>query len=530
MNTERKEPSLTHVCMWSNKDKNWKRTSAEEAAKLFPNGSVSAKSGLFMCEFCGQSVTLTAGRKYIRYFRHSSAEEDKSCPERTHGTGKASSDLVRKLNLPFRLIYKPPHTISFEIGLFRVPDNLLIPNPLIEIRPESELSPGTLRTFSGERLTQNGITYLPVGEEPFEKYRLSLKSGREELYKFWPKEIDGIHPEGTLFDTTTRKKLPYGADVEAGKEYYLLWRTDRSLIFPSEIQKVKVAAMVYSNCRWSLYKVSAEECNEDTAKFYLQFHCRLTDCPISLHPVWPLYTENSGIIIHNGPILYMLAVGNIDSLKSFPGGTYAQSQKLKQQQKLYQVICSGKQQLVSAIRLRPLQYTYLWKEPLCRTAAIPGVSVIDPDSASEIFSGQTDKLPRSKTLRIHTDFDGEIILSKDGHIISRQKISAEKTIFLNHLFYGLHIQVVIGLDTVRDIFFQKPELGSFVEEKQLFRQITSASGAFIPIPHALRNILAGMNHYPQICRWIRKRIQSGMIREQSYRRLQAAYLKIKNHR
>ena len=51
--------SLTHVCRWS--ENGWKRITAEQAAKLHPGGTVSAHSGLFMCELCGQYVILTNG-------------------------------------------------------------------------------------------------------------------------------------------------------------------------------------------------------------------------------------------------------------------------------------------------------------------------------------------------------------------------------------------------------------------------------------------------------------------------------------
>ena len=55
--------ALTHICMWS--DKGWKRITAEQAAeqaaKRHLEGTVSAHSGLFMCELCGQYVGLTAG-------------------------------------------------------------------------------------------------------------------------------------------------------------------------------------------------------------------------------------------------------------------------------------------------------------------------------------------------------------------------------------------------------------------------------------------------------------------------------------
>ena len=67
--------SLTHVCMWS--DNGWKRITAEQAARLHPGGTVSAHSGLFMCELCGQYVILTDGDIRIRYFKHSAYEKSK---------------------------------------------------------------------------------------------------------------------------------------------------------------------------------------------------------------------------------------------------------------------------------------------------------------------------------------------------------------------------------------------------------------------------------------------------------------------
>ena len=58
--------SLTHVCMWS--DNGWKRITAEQAARLHPGGTVSAHSGLFMCELCGQYIELTG--KQALHIRH----------------------------------------------------------------------------------------------------------------------------------------------------------------------------------------------------------------------------------------------------------------------------------------------------------------------------------------------------------------------------------------------------------------------------------------------------------------------------
>ena len=78
--------------------------------------------------------------------------------------------------------------------------------------------------------------------------------------------------------------------------------------------------------------------------------------------------------------------------------------------------------------------------------------------------------------------------------------------------------------------FRKKQPIVINEEFEIMKQITNVSGATIPAPHSLRNMLAGMNCYPQVCQWIRKCIKNGTINEQSYRRLQEAYRSMNTNR
>lgn len=48
--------SLTHVCMWS--DHGWKRITAEQAARLHPGGTVSARSGLLCANSADNTLRL----------------------------------------------------------------------------------------------------------------------------------------------------------------------------------------------------------------------------------------------------------------------------------------------------------------------------------------------------------------------------------------------------------------------------------------------------------------------------------------
>ncbi len=513
--------SLTHVCMWS--DNGWKRITAEQAAKLYPGGTVSAHSGLFMCELCGQYVSLTDGTVQTRHFRHSAYEKSKNCPERIFGSGYSISYESQEHDLPIRITGISSTSFRFEIGLIRAPIGLLSSDFCVEIKPKGVLD--TSYVFTKERLNYESITYLSIGERPFKKYTLNFKNGSDKLREFWPTEVNGIDPEGTLFEKVSGKKLTYDADVEVEKEYYLLKRGYFNRESYRSIRVREIAQKQFGWESWTLYAVSAAVFSEEAARFFLNFHCRLTDHPVSLRPVWPLFIEGNYTIKHSQDSMYMLVEGNVATVETFPSTEICQLNHNVPYPKLYEVCCSSRHQLLSAGRTQALQYTYFWKEPLNQVGQSPEIFVSDL-SGSEIESGESNALPRNKTLLFKSTFDGELIISND-HVIDKRKIFANKQLELNGLSYGISVQVVIGLDVIWKINFKKRQVSIADDETEILKRICDTSGSSIPVPHSLRSILVGMSRYPRICQWIRKCIKEGTINEQSYRKLQNIYRSIR---
>lgn len=517
--------SLTHVCMWS--DNGWKRITAEQASRLHPGGTVSAHSGLFMCELCGQYVILTDGDIRIRYFKHSAYEKSKNCPERTFGAGYSISYGSQEHDLPIRITGVSSSSFRFEVGLIRAPISSLNKDFRIEIKPKGESDVSYV--FTKERLNYDSITYLSIGERPFAKYTLSFQNGSDKLREFWPTEIKGMDPEGTLFEKGSGKKLTYDADVEIEKEYYLLKYGYITKKPSDSIRIQEITQKQFGWETWSLYVVSASAFDEEAARFYLDFHCRLTDHPISLQPVWPLFVEGNYVVKHNQNSMYMLVDGNVATVKTFPSAAARQLNHNVDYPKLYEVFCSSRQQLISAGRTQALQYTYFWEEPLNQVGLSPEVSVTDL-SGSVIVPGETNTLPHNKILLFKSTFDGELIILNDSRIVEKRKIFADKPLELDGLSYGISIQVIIGLDVVWEIDFKKQQTVITNDEAEILKRISNKAGAFIPAPHSLRNILSGMDQYPQICQWIRKCIKEDSINEQSYRRLQDIYRGIKTNK
>ena len=105
---------------------------------------------------------------------------------------------------------------------------------------------------------------------------------------------------------------------------------------------------------------------------------------------------------------------------------------------------------------------------------------------------------------------------------------ADKIIDLYGLAFGLCVRVIIGLDIVWQLDIKKQAAIVVDDECEILQKINNASGKTIKAPHSLKNILVGMQRYPQVCQWIRLCIKNGVINEQSYRRLQEIYRTIKS--
>ena len=217
---------LTHVCMWSGRG--WKRITASEAARMRPGGTVSARSGLFMCDICGQYVTLTSGDIRDPYFRHSSEEKSKDCPERTFGPPVFYDFLAVEHDLPIRIRVIDQKSFEIEIGFIDVPVSILGKRDSRKIIIKKIGGSGESFAYSLERLNQGTITYLSVGRVPAESYRISYPIELSKIASYWPPNIEGISRSGSLFDANSGKKLSEDADVEVNHPYYLVTTYQRT--------------------------------------------------------------------------------------------------------------------------------------------------------------------------------------------------------------------------------------------------------------------------------------------------------------
>jgi len=495
--------TLNHVCMWV--DGEWKRVTAEEASAIHPGGTVSARNGLFFCELCGQYVTLTNGFIRGRYFKHSAYEASKNCPERTFGSGYRVDLEPKKYCMPLRMRLVNNRYI-FELGMISVPDDILnqSKNGYIEIIDGYK----NLYKYSLERIENNTTTYLYAGDKPSSVYKLNYSGVSGALVSFWADKVVGVDSKGSLFDKETGKKLPYDADVKVGCHYYLL--TQRYVYANSEHVKINKLPINNNNWGiWKLYEVTANDYSEESAKFFLNLHCRLTENPIELLPIWPVVVENPYLLFHNSDYMYMYIKGNAN-IKAFP---YTQIQK---NNSLIKFCCNERQQLISAGRSEVLKYTYLWKKPLTMTAKMPEVKVTDI-KGNELLKTEYDALPKDKCLIIVAEFDGKIEIFHDEFCEIQFNLSAGKRLQITDVNYGLKIIIKQGIDIVRKIIFSKKEVKSksVINEADFVNLLDSQRGETVPIPHSFGAIISKYNKYPLIRKWIYCAIRNKKINRKS---------------
>lgn len=504
--------SLTHVCMWKNKG--WERITAAEAAKLHPIGGVSANSGLFMCELCGQYVSLTNGSCRDRYFKHSRSEKNKDCPERVLGTHASMTYDFSDHELPMRIKNITRKNFEFELGFIPVPYNLN--SKQMKIIITSKGYEENKYIYSGERLNIDGITYLSIGENPSTEFIVNVEGVKDDIYKFWPRKNNGIISSGTVFDANTGRKMVYDADVIIGKKYFILCinKIDDSQSEHVSIKEISCKEILSEN--WKIFEVLANDYSEESAKFFLKYHCRLTESPIDIQQIWPIYIENKYVIKHNQRNMFLHIKGNASNIVAFPE-TYKQKFDCYDET-ILKIECNSRQQLISAGRTKALNYAYFWKEELDGLGDNAKAQITDI-RGNFIDSEQMNTLPENGKVLIKTQYDGFVEIIKNDKIVDKRLINEDRRVEIAQITWGTQISIFVGLDLIKKIKFMKVNTQTSNNENSILEKLNSFSGKKIKVSHTIGSLAARLDEYPKIKMWLYKRIRENSINEQAYKYL-----------
>ena len=466
-----------------------------------------------MCRLCFQYVGLASGEKNDPHFRHRSREADKTCPERTQSFASLRYDASLP-NIPIRLRISEDGAFTFEMGLLWVPPELM---------QKAEFGSVTIYGYDrsgqlcqklhfnlGERLNHDGVTWLSIGDSLLFRYRILLPAELSSLRKYWPEDVKGID-YGCLFDCVSKKKLPFAADVQVGKEYYLL---TYEIICPAEETLHVTFISAYQSL--NLYVICATENTTAAAEFFLQFRCRLTDIPISVTPLWPLSVKKPYVLLHCASQMWFHIQGKNVITNSFPS---TQRECFPCNNGTVDVIrCTEWQQLFSAGRDNAmLRFTYLWRDGLEKTEPLPAPAVTDMQG-NLILPGENAKLPPSQTLLICTPFDGYLNLIRNGLIVEKREIVSGKSLYVDHLTYGMEVCIYQGLDCVWRVLFQRAKEAELSDDAALVQKLSNGHGLPCAVPN-WGSVLLSLKGYPKVKRWFLQKRAMGSLPEDSCRLL-----------
>lgn len=521
--------ALTHVCMWKD-GKGYQRVDVKEAAAIYPN-TVSANSGIFVCELCGEPVLFTKSgdgpNARIRHFRHSRSEETKACEDRQTKLEVLWSKQLTSLGnhtLPVRIKVKDGR-IQFSIGFPAFPEGCSAHCRQIFI--STGVGEQTYVYSAADRLNGAGITYLNAGEAPAETYALSYSDASENLNDYWPAEVQGVNPNGTFFEilvgdqTLGRMILPQ-RKVSAQKSYYFLKKGQ--INHPSDMCMENVC--IDRKNGWYLYRIWNIRFAKLSARFFLKYGLFLTESAVDFYPLWPVFLQSPYVFYYRkqnayrsgGGPLYFFLEGDRARIAMYPWERMLSSLPCGNG-KLVEIPPKERAQLVSLGNSGALGYFYLVQRPL-HTRGCQAEVVIRTDEAALQKEDELEiyrKLPSRKRLWIKGAYDGRIIRRRDGAVFDIQFLRAGEEVCISDIRFSEEIEIWQGLRRVRCLCFEivEKEQDRAEEDALLFR-LHGCRGEEIPVPHSLGAAAGKLKAYPKLKWWLLEKIRKGRMPREAY--------------
>lgn len=512
---------LTHVCVWDSTI-GYRRITVEEASTLYPYG-VSASSGHFVCELCGQNVGLSKARidTGTRYFFHNNAEQDKECDDRQAYYDSLYGRSMFSLNnhtMPLRIALMHG-TFELQLGFFHPPVNHARCDYI-------RISCGSGKyNYSFDRIERERTTYLGVGSVPSTKYEIDYDNANTQLSMFWSKKVVGVRPNGTCFDARSGKIIQPGGKVSTDNFYYLLLGSKLPI---SEVPADDIEVTELTQCRehsysvWHLYRILAKRFSELSAKFFLRYSIFLTEKPTQFYPIWPPYVQAPFCMYHNAVDFYYYLCGDDAELKSFPSTTNVYD---THDGRLYRLNTLLREQLVSIGKSGALGFSYLVRQPLKKVAALPALEITD--YYGTILSENTySKIPKLKLINVKSPYDGRAVLKCKGKTIYIYKINGNQAQMIDGISLGTEIEFYQGCDFIRKISFEKKtsNTNSSLSDIILVEKLRACTGPNVSISHGIGAIVGKLSDYPLTKKWLLAAIRRGEISRSAYLLLNSAII------
>lgn len=511
--------ALTHVYFWDEKI-GYRPIELDEACNK-NEGTVSAKSGVFICGLCHEGVALTRKGKRDRYFKHGKDSSDKECEERIRGDSDKNVKLGEELVSPELYLSIKENMVLSKLRFFFPGEAKFQCDKIIICIGESK-EPKKIYSFN-ERIRE-GVNYLDVGEIEEGNYYLQYSGYSQDLIKYWGRSISGIDLKGTIWEFPSGKVLKKGSTVIVGNQYILLLgRNRKNKIYGIrciEINKVDK----FSDEEYILRKVRATEFSKEAAKFFLEYGLFLRPKAIVMELFWPPSIESENMICHNRKHSYFYTEYNLKKNEIELLGNNSIGKKE------IEIIDLMKGSLVdvptynSSILVSLKNKVTTWWSQITSSYDFhdgwmvprPSIDIIDKDKKVWMF-GSSDTLPKEGLLIFTAPYDGEIVRYQNEMVQEIRVIEAGNHVAIDKIYYGCKLVVYQGRDHIGTLkFFKRENPCSKIDDISLYAHLVAYKDDLFSVPHSMRNIAKNFLDYPYTYRWICKSIRKNKISRKAY--------------
>lgn len=486
---------LTHVNMWDDKN-GWRRISPDKALVKYRR-TVSADSGIFLCELCGQKVAFAVGDIKEPYFMHPSGSKD--CDEKTTSLTNYRNYNPLGFSLPIKI-----HLLNDHIFVFIGFPSLSIRQLTIAKERNDKV---IIQSFSNrndieytlteERFSTEHIVWLNAGEIS-DEYKILCST----VDKFtWPRIVDGIDSQGTLFDVESGRRLPRNADVVIKREYILI-TSKTHLYTPSGIHISKRGIVG----RWSIYIISASHVSKTASDFFIALNVRLTEEVAEITPLWPISIHSSHSLSYSADHLWFF--------KSHEGvlETYPVYPRPQCQGRLYKI--TGTTQTVSVSRFEErtsvLRYTVMRKMEETRSSRTEYMVLFCNLSGVPIDIGRQTVLPKQNAISIKAAFDGTVEIYKNSILISRFGLEGNKPTQCA-VSFGLTIIVYQGGDKAAELSYEQATPPLKRDDDELLELLRTDKSSTVPVNHTVGVIAGKLKNLPKSKAYVLKCLRKGHL-------------------
>lgn len=120
-------------------------------------------------------------------------------------------------------------------------------------------------------------------------------------------------------------------------------------------------------------------------------------------------------------------------------------------------------------------------------------------------------------LCVNAQFDGIVIILFDKIVQEKRILKAGARTEIDNIYFGTEIKITQGLDVIWFARYERETEKGVTYDFDIVRRLKSFHGKMIPISHEVGATISQLEDYPEVKKWLYKRLREGYMPEDAFR-------------